>query len=104
MTTLEEGETVDSDEIKGKAKDIKGRVERQAGEWTGSKDAQAQGMKDQVSGKVQNAWGKVKDAGFDVKGNIDRNLQRDKLDRDPDRDIETDVEQDRDINKDRNAA
>jgi hypothetical protein len=37
-------------------------VERQAGEWTGDKEAQAKGAAKQVEGKVQNAWGKAKDA------------------------------------------
>ena len=58
---------MDKDKIKGKMKDIGGRVERQAGEWTGDKDLQAEGAKDQAAGKAQNAWGKVKDFGRDVK-------------------------------------
>jgi uncharacterized protein YjbJ (UPF0337 family) len=53
---------VDKDEVKGKAKDVAGRVERQVGEWTGDTEAQAKGAAKQVEGKVQNAWGKVKDA------------------------------------------
>lgn len=53
---------MDKDEIKGKAKDISGRVERQVGEWTGDKGAQAEGAAKQVEGKIQNAWGKAKDA------------------------------------------
>jgi len=53
---------MDKDEVKGKVKDIAGRAERQVGEWTGDKSAQADGTKKQVEGKVQNAWGKVKDA------------------------------------------
>ena len=53
---------MDKDEIKGKAKDVAGRVERQVGEWTGDKDAQAEGAGKQVEGKIQNAWGKTKDA------------------------------------------
>ena len=61
------------DRIKGKAKDVLGRAERQAGEWTGNKKAQGEGLKNQVEGKVQNAWGKVKDAGADVKRDLDRN-------------------------------
>jgi uncharacterized protein YjbJ (UPF0337 family) len=52
---------MDKDEVKGKVKDIAGRAERQAGEWTGNKRAQAEGTKKQAEGKVQNAWGKVKD-------------------------------------------
>jgi len=53
---------MDKDEVKGKAKDIAGRVERQVGEWTGDSDAQVKGAAKQVEGKVQNAWGKAKDA------------------------------------------
>ncbi len=53
---------MDKDEVKGKAKDIAGRIERQVGEWTGDTDAQVKGAAKQVEGKVQNAWGKVKDA------------------------------------------
>ena len=34
---------MDKDRIEGKAKDIAGRVERQAGEWTGSEEHQAKG-------------------------------------------------------------
>ena len=32
------------------------------GEWTGDKEAQVKGAAKQVEGKVQNAWGKTKDA------------------------------------------
>jgi uncharacterized protein YjbJ (UPF0337 family) len=53
---------MDKDEVKGKAKDIAGRVERQAGEWTGSEETQAKGAAKQVEGKIQNAFGKAKDA------------------------------------------
>ena len=53
---------MNKDEVKGKAKDIAGRVQRQAGEWTGNDRTQAKGAAKQVEGKVQNAWGKVKDA------------------------------------------
>ncbi|MDP9160129.1 MAG: CsbD family protein [Acidobacteriota bacterium] len=53
---------MDKDRIEGKVKDIAGRVERQAGEWTGDEKTQGKGIAKQVEGKVQNAWGKVKDA------------------------------------------
>ena len=57
---------MDEDRIKGKAEDVKGRVKRQVGEWTGNEEAQAEGTMDQAKGKAQNAWGKVKDAARDV--------------------------------------
>jgi uncharacterized protein YjbJ (UPF0337 family) len=53
---------MDKDRVKGKTKDIAGRVQRQVGEWTGAEKDQAEGAAKQVEGKVQNAWGKVKDA------------------------------------------
>jgi uncharacterized protein YjbJ (UPF0337 family) len=53
---------MDKDELKGKAKDIAGRVERQAGEWTGDEETQAKGTVKQGEGKIQNAFGKAKDA------------------------------------------
>jgi uncharacterized protein YjbJ (UPF0337 family) len=54
---------MNKDEVKGKAKDIAGRVQRQVGEGTGDKEAQAEGAAKQVEGKIQNAWGNAKDAG-----------------------------------------
>jgi uncharacterized protein YjbJ (UPF0337 family) len=53
---------MNKDEIKGKAKDLEGRIQRQAGEWTGDEEAQAKGAAKQAEGKVQNAFGKAKDA------------------------------------------
>jgi uncharacterized protein YjbJ (UPF0337 family) len=77
---------MDKDRMKGKMKDVGGRIERQAGEWTGNEKMQGEGAAKQVEGKVQNAVGKVKDAARDA---------RDKLDRDKKR---------RDEDSDRNAA
>jgi uncharacterized protein YjbJ (UPF0337 family) len=57
---------MDKDRVKGKAEDVKGRIKRQVGEWTGDEKTQAEGAAEQVKGKIQNAWGKVKDAGRDV--------------------------------------
>jgi uncharacterized protein YjbJ (UPF0337 family) len=53
---------MDKDRVKGKVKDVAGRVERQVGEWTGDPEKQAHGGAKQAEGKVQNTWGKVKDA------------------------------------------
>jgi uncharacterized protein YjbJ (UPF0337 family) len=53
---------MDKDRVKGKAKDIAGRVQRQVGEWTGDEKDQVEGAAKQVEGKVQNAWGRAKDA------------------------------------------
>jgi len=52
----------DKDQVEGKIKDVAGRVERQVGEWTGDKEKQVHGAAKQAEGKLQNTWGKVKDA------------------------------------------
>ena len=63
---------MNKDEIKGKAKDITGRAQRQAGEWTGDEKSQAEGAKKQVEGKVQEQWGKIKDAAEQAKEDMAR--------------------------------
>ena len=67
---------MDKDEIKGKAKDIAGRVQRQAGEWTGDEESQAKGTMKQAEGKVQNAVGKMKDAAKKTIHDADREEAR----------------------------
>lgn len=53
---------MDKDRVKGTMDDAAGRVKRQVGEWTGDSELQAEGASQQVKGKVENAWGKTKDA------------------------------------------
>lgn len=53
---------MNEDTLKGKAKDVEGRVQRQVGEWTGDEESQTKGGAKQAEGKVQNAFGKAKDA------------------------------------------
>jgi uncharacterized protein YjbJ (UPF0337 family) len=65
---------MDKDRVKGKMEDIGGRIERQAGEWTGDSKTQAEGAAHQVKGKARNAMGKVKDAARDA---LDRNKKDD---------------------------
>ena len=72
---------MDEDRIKGKAEDVKGRIKRQVGEWTGDEEAQAEGTMDQAKGKAQNAWGKVKNAARDVADDAKKD------DRDRDKDV-----------------
>jgi len=57
---------MDKDRIKGKVKDIAGRIQRQTGEWTGSTDDQVKGASKQIEGKVQNIAGRMKDAARDA--------------------------------------
>lgn len=53
---------MNKDRVEGKMKDIAGRAERQAGEWTDNSKMQVKGAARQAEGKVQNAVGKMKDA------------------------------------------
>jgi uncharacterized protein YjbJ (UPF0337 family) len=46
-------------EIKGKGRNLKGRVKQAAGAVTGKGDLERQGMADRVGGKVQEGIGKV---------------------------------------------
>jgi len=57
---------MDKDRAKGKVEDIKGRVKRQAGEWTGDSELQAEGTAEQIKGKTQNTVGQAKDAARDA--------------------------------------
>ena len=67
---------MDKDRIKGTMNDVKGRVERQAGEWTGDEEAQVKGAMDQAKGKAQNALGKAKDAVRDTADKLRENEDR----------------------------
>ena len=53
---------MNKDRVEGKVKDVAGRAERQAGEWTNDSELQVKGAAKQAEGKVQNAFGKAKDA------------------------------------------
>jgi uncharacterized protein YjbJ (UPF0337 family) len=57
---------MNKDRVEGKMKDVAGRVERQAGEWTDNEKMQVRGAAKQAEGKIQNAVGKVKDATKDA--------------------------------------
>ena len=44
---------MDKDRIKGKAKDVKGRIKRQVGEWTGDEKTQVEGAAEQAKGRFK---------------------------------------------------
>ena len=54
---------MNKDQVKGKVKDVAGRIERQAAEWTGDEKKEVHGTMKQAEGKIENAWGNVKEAG-----------------------------------------
>jgi uncharacterized protein YjbJ (UPF0337 family) len=63
---------VDKNRIKGKMDEIAGRAKRQAGEWTGDTQAQGEGTVDEIKGRAENAWGKVKDSARNLKDDMDK--------------------------------
>jgi len=54
------------DRIKGTMDEAAGLAKREAGESIGSTKLEVEGMVQQVKGKVENAWGKAKDAVHDA--------------------------------------
>jgi uncharacterized protein YjbJ (UPF0337 family) len=67
---------MNNDKVKGSIDDAVGRAKRQVGEWTGDTQTQAEGAAQQVKGKVEKAWGDVKDAVKDDRTDADRERQR----------------------------
>lgn len=64
---------MDKDRIKGTIDDAAGRAKRQVGEWTGDTQSQVEGATQQVKGKTEKAWGKLKDATREADKRSDRN-------------------------------
>jgi uncharacterized protein YjbJ (UPF0337 family) len=60
---------MNEDQIKGKAKDIGGKVQEEVGKAVGSSEQQAKGLSKQVEGKVQEKAGDLKDS---INKNIDK--------------------------------
>ena len=80
---------MDKDRIKGKMEDVKGRIKRQAGEWTGDTKTQAEGIADQAKGKAREAVGKMKDAARDVADDL-RRVHKPQTERDERGDVKKD--------------
>jgi len=87
---------MDSNEIKGKMKDIGGKAQEKFGEVTDNKEQQLKGLGKQVEGKVQEGYGKAKDALNDA----EENFRKRQSDVQPDRDDEignSDIERDKNV-------
>jgi uncharacterized protein YjbJ (UPF0337 family) len=54
------------DQVKGKMNESMGAVKEKAGSFTGDRDMEAEGNAQKNQGKVEGAWGKVKDAASDA--------------------------------------
>jgi len=57
---------MNKDQVKGKAKEVGGKVQQKVGEAVGSSKQQAEGLSNQAEGKVQKNVGDVKEI---AKGN-----------------------------------
>ena len=53
---------MNKDEIKGAAKDVAGKAQREVGKLTGSEKQQVKGALNQAEGKIQKGVGHAKDA------------------------------------------
>jgi len=58
------------DEFKGKAKELGGTAQEKAGEVTGDEDLEARGAANRGEGKVQGAFGKVKETAEELKDKV----------------------------------
>lgn len=70
---------MNSDQAKGAAKDVAGKVQRKTGEAVGSTEQQVKGAAKQAEGKAQKAAGDVREQ---IEDNDDDRVERD-LDRKP---------------------
>ena len=52
---------MNKDQVKGKAKDIGGKIQEEVGKAVGSSKQQAEGLKNQAAGKVQEKVGDAKE-------------------------------------------
>ncbi|MEJ7808049.1 MAG: CsbD family protein [Telluria sp.] len=52
---------MNKDQVKGKAKDIGGKIQEKVGQVTGNSEQQAKGLGKQVEGKVQETYGDAKE-------------------------------------------
>jgi uncharacterized protein YjbJ (UPF0337 family) len=96
---------MDSNEVKGKMKDLGGKAQEKFGELTDNKEQQLKGLGKQAEGKVQEGYGKAKDAAKDAVANAEENFSARQSDAQsdvqPNRDREIGKD---DIEKDENAA
>jgi uncharacterized protein YjbJ (UPF0337 family) len=57
---------VNSDQVKGKASQVVGKMKQKAGQMTGNDRLANSGVADQVKGAAQQTWGNVKDAAHEA--------------------------------------
>ncbi|MFN6963325.1 MAG: CsbD family protein [Pyrinomonadaceae bacterium] len=65
-----------SDEAEGKWEQVKGTVKDKAGEITGDRDLEAEGEAQNVGGKAQEGWGKIKHGVADTLDSVKDSINR----------------------------
>ena len=63
---------IDNDRTEGSMKQTGGKLKEGAGDLIGDEKLKREGQADQGEGKLQNAWGSVKDKAREVTGSDDR--------------------------------
>jgi len=53
-------------QVKGRAKNVAGKIQEQVGKLVGSKEQQIKGLSKQIAGKVQKAFGNAKQSFKDL--------------------------------------
>jgi uncharacterized protein YjbJ (UPF0337 family) len=52
---------MNTNQVKGTLKNLKGKVKEKVGHLTGNTKTELSGIKDQVTGKTEKAWGDIKE-------------------------------------------
>ncbi len=60
---------MNKDQVKGKLKDVGGKIQEEFGEAVGNSEQQAKGLSKQVEGKVQEKYGDAKEEIVKDRGN-----------------------------------
>lgn len=67
-------EGIDNDRVEGSAKKMGGNLKEGAGTLLGDEKLKREGQADQAEGKLQNAWGSVKDKAREIVGKDDKQV------------------------------
>ena len=68
---------MDNDRIKGKIDEVKGDIKKKIGDVTGDKNLEGEGVVDKAKGKIENAFGKLKDEGRAERDRLEHNDEED---------------------------
>ena len=72
MNDGEDKQGIDPDRTEGSLKKLGGNLKEGAGSLLGDEKLKREGQTDQAEGKVQNAWGGIKDKAREITGSGDK--------------------------------